>query len=98
MGRAGYGFEALDPSARRQLGGRKRGALASSGDVLQLNKQGGFALCRGGKDTTCRKPVSDTRTILSIAKNLPAKARTYSRNSVCRRYNESPEIQRYGRG
>jgi len=44
MGRAGYGFDYLADLGGGQFYGQKGGSLASSGNVLELNGEWGFAM------------------------------------------------------
>jgi CubicO group peptidase (beta-lactamase class C family) len=69
MGRAGYGFDALFNQGGGNFYGQKGGSLASSGNVLELNGQWGFALCWGGKATAATSWYPDYPTVMNIAKN-----------------------------
>jgi len=71
MGRAGYGFDALVDQGGGNFYGQKGGSLASSGNVLELNGQWGFALCWGGKATAATNWYPDYPTVMNIAKNVP---------------------------
>jgi len=70
MGRAGYGFDALVDQGGGNFYGQKGGSLASSGNVLELNGQWGFALCWGGKATAATSWYPDYPTVMNIAKNV----------------------------
>jgi CubicO group peptidase (beta-lactamase class C family) len=69
MKRAGYGFDVLVNHGGGNFYGQKGGSLESSGNVLQLNDQWGFALCWGGKATAATSWYPDYPTVMNIAKN-----------------------------
>ena len=68
MGRAGYGFDYLADLGGGQFYGQKGGSLASSGNVLELNGEWGFAMQWAGKANAATSWYPDYPAVMNIAK------------------------------
>jgi CubicO group peptidase (beta-lactamase class C family) len=66
--RSGYGFDRLTKLGNGKFYGQKGGSLDTSGNVLQINGDWGFAMCWGGKATAASGWYPDYPAVMNIAK------------------------------
>lgn len=73
-GRAGHGWDGAAAQADHRYYGQKGGSLETSGNVLQINGEWGFAMCWGGLATAAGNWYPDYPAVMNIAKNAFANA------------------------
>ena len=72
--RAGHGWDGAGAQANDRYYGQKGGSLDTSGNVLQISGDWGFAMCWGGKATAAAGWYPDYPEVMSIAKSALANA------------------------
>lgn len=72
--RAGHGWDGAGTQANKHYYGQKGGSLETSGNVLQISGEWGFAMCWGGKASAASGWYPDYPDVMTIAKNTLANA------------------------
>lgn len=72
--RAGHGWDGARAQTAHRYYGQKGGSLDTSGNVLQVNGDWGFAMCWGGKATAATGWYPDYPDVMNIAKSALANA------------------------
>lgn len=72
--RAGHGWDVAGALVDNRYYGQKGGALETSGNVLQIQGDWGFAMCWGGKATSVPNWYPDFPEVMNIAKPVLAGA------------------------
>ncbi len=72
--RAGHGWDGAGAQANHRYYGQKGGSLDTSGNVLEINGDWGFAMCWGGKATAASGWYPDYPDVMNVAKNALANA------------------------
>lgn len=72
--RAGHGWDGVGAQANNRYYGQKGGSLDTSGNVLQISGDWGFAMCWGGKASAASGWYPDYPDVMKIAKNAFANA------------------------
>lgn len=72
--RAGHGWDGAADLGNHHYYGQKGGSLDTSGNVLQINGEWGFAMCWGGKATGGGNWYPDFPAVMNIAKSALANA------------------------
>jgi len=67
--RAGHGWDNASSLEANSYYGQKGGSLNTSGNVLQINGDWGFAMCWGGKPTSVGDWYPDFPDVMNIARN-----------------------------
>ena len=72
--RAGHGWDGAGGSAAGAYYGQKGGSLGTSGNVLQIDGQWGFAMCWGGKATAAAGWYPNYPAVMDVARSALAGA------------------------
>jgi CubicO group peptidase (beta-lactamase class C family) len=72
--RAGHGWDNASAQADNRYWAQKGGSLSTSGNVLQINGDWGFAMCWGGKATAASDYYPNYPEVMDIAKSALAGA------------------------
>lgn len=68
--RAGHGWDGASSLSNNKYYGQKGGSLDTSGNVLQINGDWGFAMCWAGKATAATGWYPDYPAVMNIAKSV----------------------------
>ena len=72
--RAGHGWDGAGAQPNDRYYGQKGGSLDTSGNVLQISGDWGFAMCWGGKATAASGWYPDYPEVMNVAKSALANA------------------------
>jgi CubicO group peptidase (beta-lactamase class C family) len=72
--RAGHGWDGAASLGNMRFYGQKGGSLETTGNVLQINGDWGFAMCWGGKATAASNWYPDYPDVMNVAKSVLANA------------------------